>query len=60
MYTSANFRTESRGLHRRKDFPQFSPEFEGQHLISGGLDEIWVRKSAHVNTLSEKLELRAA
>jgi succinate dehydrogenase/fumarate reductase flavoprotein subunit len=60
MYTSANFRTESRGLHRRKDFPQFSPEFEGQHLISGGLDEIWVRKSAHVDTLSEKLELQTA
>jgi succinate dehydrogenase/fumarate reductase flavoprotein subunit len=60
MYTSANFRTESRGLHRRKDFPQGSPEFEGQHLISGGLDEIWVRKSAHVNTLSEKLELQTA
>ena len=34
MYTSANFRTESRGLHRRTDFPAPSPEFEGQHLIS--------------------------
>jgi succinate dehydrogenase/fumarate reductase flavoprotein subunit len=60
MYTSAHAREESRGLHRRKDFPQFNPEFEGQHLISRGLDEISVRKSAHVNTLSEKLALQAA
>jgi succinate dehydrogenase/fumarate reductase flavoprotein subunit len=60
MYTSAHAREESRGLHRRKDFPQFSPEFEGQHLISRGLDDIQVRKSAHVNTLSEKLALQAA
>jgi succinate dehydrogenase/fumarate reductase flavoprotein subunit len=60
MYTSANAREESRGLHRRRDFPGFNPEFDGQHLISGGLDRIWVRKSAHVNTLSERLALRAA
>jgi succinate dehydrogenase/fumarate reductase flavoprotein subunit len=60
MYTSANAREESRGLHRRTDFPGPSPEFEGQHLISGGLDRIWVRKALHVRTLSEKLALQAA
>jgi succinate dehydrogenase/fumarate reductase flavoprotein subunit len=59
IYTSALARTESRGLHRRTDFPGFSPEFEGQHLISGGLDQVWVRKAAHVNTLSDRLAGRA-
>jgi succinate dehydrogenase/fumarate reductase flavoprotein subunit len=53
IYASALARTESRGLHRRADFPHYSPEFEGQHLISGGLDEVWVRKVPHVRTLSE-------
>jgi succinate dehydrogenase/fumarate reductase flavoprotein subunit len=60
IYTSALERTESRGLHRRTDFPGYDPEFEGQHLISGGLDQVWVRKVPHVRTLSEKLALRAA
>jgi len=57
IYASALARTESRGLHRRTDFPSYNPEFEGQHLISGGLDEVWVRKVPHVNTLSEKLKV---
>jgi succinate dehydrogenase/fumarate reductase flavoprotein subunit len=57
IYASALERTESRGLHRRSDFPDYNPEFEGQHLISGGLDEVWVRKIPHVNTLSEKLKV---
>jgi succinate dehydrogenase/fumarate reductase flavoprotein subunit len=57
IYASALQRTESRGLHRRTDFPGYSPEFEGQHLISGGLDEVWVRKVPHVNTLGEKLKV---
>ncbi len=57
VYASALERTESRGLHRRTDFPHYSPEFEGQHLLSGGLDEVWVRKVPHVNTLSEKIRV---
>lgn len=60
VYASAHVREESRGLHRRTDFPKPSPEFEGQHLICGGLDEVWVSKRRHVNTLSEKLASRAA
>jgi succinate dehydrogenase/fumarate reductase flavoprotein subunit len=60
MYASANLRTESRGLHRRKDFPGFSEEWEGQHIISGGLDEVWTKKVAHVNTLGDKLALASA
>jgi succinate dehydrogenase/fumarate reductase flavoprotein subunit len=57
IYASALERTESRGLHRRTDFPDYNPQFEGQHLISGGLDEVWVRKVPHVNTLSERLKV---
>jgi succinate dehydrogenase/fumarate reductase flavoprotein subunit len=56
IYASALVRTESRGLHRRTDFPGYNPEFEGQHLVSGGLDEVWVRKVPHVNSLSGRLQ----
>jgi succinate dehydrogenase/fumarate reductase flavoprotein subunit len=56
VYASALARTESRGLHRRSDFPDSSPQFEGQHLLTGGLDDVWVRKIPHVNTLTEKLK----
>jgi len=59
IYASALERTESRGLHRRADFPDSSRAFEGQHLISGGLDNVWVRKVPHVNTLSDRLALQA-
>ena len=57
VYASALERTESRGLHRRTDFPRYNPEFEGQHVLSGGLDEVWVRKVPHVNTLSERIRV---
>jgi len=39
---SALQRTETRGLHRRSDFPHLDPA-QNHHLISGGLDSIWVR-----------------
>ena len=40
MFTAALSRTESRGMHKRLDFPQQDP---GQHhrLITGGLDSVW-------------------
>ena len=28
-------RTESRGAHQRRDFPQLSPEFDGRHVMIG-------------------------
>jgi succinate dehydrogenase/fumarate reductase flavoprotein subunit len=59
IYASANQRTESRGLHRRTDFPEQDPA-QDHHLICGGLDEVWIRTSPHVNTLSESLGLREA
>ncbi|MDQ0322017.1 succinate dehydrogenase/fumarate reductase flavoprotein subunit [Pararhizobium capsulatum DSM 1112] len=43
MYRAALSRTESRGMHRREDFPKQDP---GQHhrLVVGGLDTITVRQ----------------
>jgi len=43
MNASALERTETRGLHRRSDFPDLDPN-QTHHLISGGLDEIWVKR----------------
>jgi succinate dehydrogenase/fumarate reductase flavoprotein subunit len=40
---SALERTETRGLHRRSDFPDLDPA-QTHHLISGGLDKVWVRR----------------
>jgi succinate dehydrogenase/fumarate reductase flavoprotein subunit len=39
MYRSALARPESRGMHRREEFPQLDPT-QRHHLISSGLDEI--------------------
>jgi succinate dehydrogenase/fumarate reductase flavoprotein subunit len=41
MYRSALARTETRGMHKREDFPGMDAS---QHhlLTSGGLDEVWV------------------
>lgn len=43
MYRSALARTETRGMHKREDFPTGDA---GQHhrLVSGGLDQVWVKK----------------
>ncbi|MWC30663.1 FAD-dependent oxidoreductase [Paenibacillus sp. MMS18-CY102] len=42
MYNSALARTETRGMHKRDDFPT---QDNNQHnrLISGGLDHVWVK-----------------
>ena len=44
MYRSALQRTETRGMHRRQEYQALD---DGQHhrLLSGGLDEVWVRKT---------------
>jgi succinate dehydrogenase/fumarate reductase flavoprotein subunit len=43
MYNAALHRTETRGMHKRADFPAQDP---GQHyrLLTGGLDDVWVAK----------------
>lgn len=45
MYASALARTESRGMHKRQDFPERDARFH-HRLISGGLDRVWVRPEA--------------
>jgi succinate dehydrogenase/fumarate reductase flavoprotein subunit len=43
MFRSALERRESRGMHIRTDFPATDPA-QRVHLISGGLDQPWVRR----------------
>lgn len=45
MYSSALNRKESRGMHRHLDYPQQDPN-QKHHLLSGGLDQIWVRSES--------------
>jgi succinate dehydrogenase/fumarate reductase flavoprotein subunit len=45
MLASAQQRTESRGLHRHGDYPQQDAR-QSHHLLSGGLDDVWVRQRA--------------
>ncbi|MBB3110087.1 succinate dehydrogenase/fumarate reductase flavoprotein subunit [Paenibacillus phyllosphaerae] len=42
MYRSALARTETRGMHKREDFPQQDNE-QHYRLISGGLDRVYVK-----------------
>lgn len=39
---AAQARTETRGLHRRSDFPARDPS-QHHHILTGGLDTLWVR-----------------
>ena len=45
MYRSALARTESRGMHRRLEHARLDPA-QRHRLVSGGLDEIWLRQEA--------------
>jgi succinate dehydrogenase/fumarate reductase flavoprotein subunit len=40
MYRSALARTETRGMHKRLDFPALDPT-QHHRVLSGGLDEVW-------------------
>lgn len=42
MYHAALHRTETRGMHKRSDYPTLDPA-QGQRLLTGGLDDIWSR-----------------
>nr|WP_155745379.1 FAD-binding protein [Scytonema sp. UIC 10036] len=42
MYNSGLQRQETRGMHKRMDYPQQDPK-QQYRLLSGGLDKIWVK-----------------
>lgn len=45
MYTTAQHRTETRGMHKHVDFPKLDPS-QQRRLVTSGLDEIKVRAEA--------------
>jgi succinate dehydrogenase/fumarate reductase flavoprotein subunit len=48
MYRSALARKETRGMHRRDDFPNQDERFR-HYVTSGGLDEVWTSSRAHAD-----------
>jgi succinate dehydrogenase/fumarate reductase flavoprotein subunit len=48
MYRSGLARKESRGMHRRDDFPNQDENFR-HYITSGGLDEVWTWSRAHAD-----------
>jgi succinate dehydrogenase/fumarate reductase flavoprotein subunit len=48
MYRSGLARRESRGMHRRDDFPVQDERFR-HYITSGGLDEVWTSSRAHAD-----------
>ncbi|BAT51612.1 fumarate reductase/succinate dehydrogenase flavoprotein domain-containing protein [Nostoc sp. NIES-3756] len=49
MYNSALERKETRGMHKHQDYPQQDTN-QQHHLISGGLDHVWVKSQPIENT----------
>lgn len=47
MYNSGLQRQETRGMHKRMDYPQQDPN-QQYRLLSGGLDKIWVKPESVV------------
>lgn len=45
MYNSGLARKETRGMHKHQDYPEQDAN-QQHHLISGGLDEVWVKTQA--------------
>jgi succinate dehydrogenase/fumarate reductase flavoprotein subunit len=48
MYRSGLARTESRGMHRRDDFPRPDERFR-HYITAGGLDDVWTLPRAHAD-----------
>lgn len=47
MYTSAQARKETRGMHKHQDFPQQDAN-QQYRLISGGLDTVWAKPDREI------------
>ena len=48
MYRSAQQRTETRGMHRRVEYTE-TDDSQHHRLLSGGLDDVWVRRHPVAN-----------
>ncbi|MBN3910639.1 MAG: FAD-binding protein [Nostoc sp. NMS1] len=48
MYSSAIERKETRGMHKHQDYPELDAN-QQHHLISGGLDRVWVKSQPLLN-----------
>jgi succinate dehydrogenase/fumarate reductase flavoprotein subunit len=48
MYRSGLARSESRGMHRRDDFPVQDERFR-HYITAGGLDDVWTSPRAHAD-----------
>ncbi|MGM4992310.1 FAD-binding protein [Tardiphaga sp. 841_E9_N1_2] len=56
MYRSALARKETRGMHRRDDFPAQDPS-QRHYITTGGLDEVWTATRPHAEaSLAEAAE----
>ncbi|WP_437290838.1 FAD-dependent oxidoreductase [Sorangium sp. So ce406] len=49
MFNAARARTETRGMHKHKDHPGLDPA-QQRRLITGGLDQVWVRAESPAPT----------
>lgn len=50
MYRSALARTETRGMHRRDDFPE-QDSAQRHYITTGGLDEVWTSLRPHAEQI---------
>ncbi|MCX5983185.1 MAG: FAD-binding protein [Nostocales cyanobacterium LacPavin_0920_SED1_MAG_38_18] len=54
MYSSALERRETRGMHKHLDYPEQDTN-QQHHLISGGLDQVWVKAAPIQDTKAKEL-----
>lgn len=54
MYSSALERKETRGMHKHLDYPEQDTK-QQHHLISGGLDQVWVKATLIQETKAKEL-----
>lgn len=54
MYSSALERKETRGMHKHLDYPQQDAN-QHHYLISGGLDQVWVKAAPIQETKAKEL-----
>ncbi|MEI9948536.1 MAG: FAD-binding protein [Pseudomonadota bacterium] len=59
MYATAQVRPETRGMHKRQDYPELDPA-QQRRLVTSGLDEIHVRAEGAHWASEERLTVPAA